>query len=204
LTDGEENKDWNIMCRDNVYQSGGKGPSAVLNNYASSSFSVMQPIDGVLLNESMFGYDGRFKRFAKNGLAADTMYVDGTGALELDGRSYYLVAKLGNIAIADKDGVQDIHKAGYLMKTIGEGDSEYDASLTREKLIVSQSQNILVTDEGLWVKEVKNNKGVVVSYEYNTVEKDGNVYMVRYNNDGTVKEEIFVGEATPEEEGDNN
>ena len=152
----------------------------------------------------MFGYDGRFKRFAKNGLAADTMYVDGTGAIEHDGRNYYLVAKLGNIKIADKDGVQEIHKAGYLMKTIDESDSEYDASLTREKLVVSQSQNILVTDEGLGVKAVKNNKGVVVSYEYATVEKDGYVYMVRYGNDGKVKEEILVGEVTPEDEGGNN
>ena len=204
IVSGEENKDWNIMCRDNVYTAGGTGPSAALNNYSSSSYTVLQPIDGVLYNESMFGYDGRFKRFAKNGLAADTMYVDGTGALELGGRNYYLVATLGNIKIADVDGAQKAHKAGYLMKTINEGDSEYDASLTREKLIVSQSQNVLVTDEGLWVKEVKNNKGVVVSYEYATIEKDGYIYKVRYNNDATVKEEVLVGEATPEEDGDNN
>ena len=35
-------------------------------------------------------------------------------------------------------------------------------------------------------------------------EKDGFVYMIRYNNDGTVKEEIEVGVATPEEGGENN
>ena len=204
LTSGEENKDWNIMCRDNVYTSGGTGPSATLTNFSSSSYTVLQPIDGVLLNESMFGYDGRFKRFAKNGATVDTMYVNGTGAIEFDGRNYYLVAKRGNIKIADVDGVQEIHKAGYLMKVIDEGDSEYDAMMTREKLIVKESQNVLVTDEGLWVKEVKNNKGVVVSYEYATVEKDGFIYMIRYNNDGTVNEEIKVGEVTPEEGGDNN
>ena len=212
LTDGEENKDWNIMCRDNVYQSGGTGPSAVLNNYASSSFSVMQPIDGVLLNESMFGYDGRFKRFAKNGATVDTMYVDGTGAVEVDGLNYYLVATLGNIRIADVDGVQEIHKVGYLMEPINEGDEEYDASLTREKLVserkvvggVYKDFEVIVTDEGLGVEAVKDNKGNVTSYKYATVEKDGFIYMVRYNNDGTVKEEIKVGEAAPEEGGDNN
>ena len=204
VTRGQENKDWNIMCRDNVYTSGGTGPSATLNNYSSSSYTVLQPIDGVLLNKSMFGYDGRFKRFAKNGATVDTMYVDGTGAIAVDGKNYYLVARLGNIKIADVDGVQEVHKAGYLMRVLDESDSEYDASLTREKLIVSQSQNVLVTDEGLWVKEVKNNKGVVVSYEYATVEKDGFIYMIRYNNDGTVKEEIKVGEVAPEEGGDNN
>ena len=212
LTDGEENKDWNIMCRDNVYQSGGTGPSAVLNNYASSSFSVMQPIDGVLLNESMFGYDGRFKRFAKNGATVDTMYVDGTGAIEADGLNYYLVATIGNIRIADVDGVQEIHKVGYLMEPIAEGDDEYDASLTREKLItvrkvvggVYKNLEVLVTDEGFGVEAVTDNKGKVLSYKYATIEKDGFIYMVKYNNDGTVKEEIKVGEATPEEGGDNN
>ena len=192
------------MCRDNVYTSAGTGPSAALNNYSSSSYTVLQPIDGVLLNESMFGYDGRFKRFAKNGVVVDTMYVDNTGDVELDGRNYYLVAKRGNIKIANADGVQEIHKAGYLMRLLDEGDSEYDAYLTREKLIVKDSQNVLVTDEGLGVKEIKNNKGVVTSYEYATVEKDGFVYMIRYNNDGTVKEEIEVGVATPEEGGENN
>ena len=159
---------------------------------------------GVLLNKSMFGYDGRFKRFAKNGATVDTMYVDGTGAVEMGGRNYYLVASRGNIRIAGLDGVQEIHKAGYLMKVIDESDSEYDTMLTREKLIIKESVNVLVTDEGLWVKEVKNNKGVVVSYEYATVEKDGFVYMIRYNNDSSVKEEIVVGEVTPEEGGDNN
>ncbi len=205
VTTGVENKDWNIMCRDNVYISGGTGASAQLNNYSSSSYTVLQPIDSVLYNESMFGYDGRFKRFAKNGLPADTMYVDGTGAIDVAGRNYYLVAKLGNIKLAGKDGVQENRKAGYLMKTIGEGDSEYNASLTREKLIVSQSQNVLVTDEGFGVKEIKNNKGVVVSYEYATVEKDGYLYRVRYSNDGTSEmEEEHFGEATPEEDGESN
>jgi hypothetical protein len=205
VTTGQENKDWNIMCRDNVYTSGGTGPSATLNNYSSSSYTVLQPIDSALLNKSMFGYDGRFKRFAKNGRTVDAMYVDGTGAVEFNGQMCYLVATIGNIKIADAiDGVQEIHKAGYLMKVIDESDSEYDNYLTREKLIVKESQNVLVTDEGLWVKEVKNNKGVVVSYEYATVEKDGFIYMIRYNNDGTVKEEIKVGEVAPEEGEDNN
>ena len=212
VTSGEENKDWNIMCRDNVYTSGDTGPSAALNNFSSSSYTVLQPIDAALLNSSMFGYDKRFKRFANNGLTVDAMYVDGTGAVEVDGENCYLVAKLGNIKIADIDGVQEVHTAGYLMALLDESDAEYDAALTREKLVserkivdgVWKDLNILVTDEGLGVKEVLNNKGVVVSYEYATVEKDGFIYITRYNNDGTVKEEIKVGEVTPEEGGDNN
>ena len=213
ITEGEENKDWNIMCRDNVYESNGTGPSATLKNYASSSFSVMQPINGVLLNESMFGYDTRFKRFADNGATVDTMYVDGTGYVNAaDGRDYYLVATIGNIRIADVDGVQEIHKLGYLMEPITASDDEYDASLTCEKLVserkivegVWQNFDIIVTDEGLRVEAVKDEKGKVLSYKYATIEKDGIIYMVKYNNDGTVKKEIPVGEAAPEEGGDNN
>jgi hypothetical protein len=211
---GEENKDWNIMCRDNVYTSGGKGPSATLNNYSSSSYTVLQPIDKALLNRSMFGYDGLFKRFADNGATVDTMYVDGEGSVTVDDRNYYLIAKRGNIRLSDpRDGVQEVHKAGYLMQPIAEGESdEYDALLTREKLIterkavdgVYKNLEILVTDEGYGVKEIKDSKGVVTSFEYDTVEKDGIIYIKKYNNDGTVKEEIEVGVVTPEEGEDNN
>ena len=99
------------------------------------------------------------------------------------------------------------------METIGEDDSEYDASLTREKLVterkivdgVWKNLEVLITDEGFGVKAVKNNKGVVVSYEYATVENDGYLYRVRYNNDGTseMEGEPF-GEVTPDEEGSDN
>ena len=208
VTTGEENKDWNIMCRDNVYTSANTGESAVLNNYSSSSYTVLQPIDGALLNESMFGYDGRFKRFAKNGRTVDVMYVDGTGAIEVDGEQHYLVATVGNIKIADVDGVQDVRKAGYLMKVIDESDSEYDNYLTREKLIVKESQNVLVTDEGFWVKVIETTASgkTVVSYEYKTIEEDGIIYKVKLNNDGSIKEDgkVQVGVVAPEEGADNN
>ena len=208
IVTGEENKDWNIMCRDNVYTSAGTGPSAALNNYSSSAYTVLQPIDGALLNESMFGYDGRFKRFAKNGAPVEVMYVDGTGSIEVDGEKHYLVASVGNIKITNLEGVQEIHKAGYLMRIIDESDSEYDASLTREKLLVKESRNILVTEEGFWVKEIETKVSgkTVMSYEYNIIEEAGRRYMVKLNNDGSIKDggKIDVGEATPEEEGENN
>ena len=196
------------MCRDNVYTSAGTGPSAALNNYSSSAYTVLQPIDGALLNESMFGYDGRFKRFAKNGAPVEVMYVDGTGSIEVDGEKHYLVASVGNIKITNLEGVQEIHKAGYLMRTIDESDSEYDVSLTREKLLVKESKNILVTEEGFWVKEIETKVSgkTVMSYEYNIIEEAGRRYMVKLNNDGSIKDggKIDVGEATPEEEGENN
>jgi hypothetical protein len=137
------------------------------------------------------------------------MYVDGTGAVEVNGKNCYLVATVGNIKIADAiDGVQEIHKAGYLMKVIDESDSEYDNYLTREKLIVKESQNVLVTDEGFWVKviETKVSGKTVVSYEYKTIEEDGIIYKVKLNNDGSIKEDgkVQVGVVAPEEGADNN
>ena len=197
LVNGTENKDWNIMCRDNILK-------IAKDAYESSSYAVLQPIDSVLLNESMFGYDGRFKRFANNGLSVDLMDVDGTGPVEVAGKNYYLVAKMGNIRVVDINGVEDICEAGYLMLPLDENDEKYDASLTREKLVVDQSQNILVTDEGYWVKASKDKKGL---YEYVTKTKEGNIYIVRYkynNEKGAFEtEEVKVGEV-PEEGTDNN
>ena len=214
LVDGVENKDWNIMCRDNVYTSSGTGPSADLKNYSSSSYTVLQPIDGALLNESMFGYDGRFRRFANNGCVVDTMYVDATGAVNVNGRNYYLVAKLGNIKLANTEGIQEIHKAGYLMKTMTESQAKEEWAYTREELITERvSVNgkweyhpILVTDEGFAVNEVKDNKGVTISYEYKTIEEDGIIYKVKLNNDGSIKPDgkIEIGVVEPEEGGNNN
>ncbi len=208
LVDGQENKDWNIMCRDNVYVSAGTGPSAELTNYASSSYTVLQPIDGALLNESMFGYDGRFKRFAENGAIVDTMYVNGTGAVEVNGRNYYLIAKVGNIRLANAEGVQEIHKAGYLMKNITESEAKETWAYTREELVTKEvvvdgrklNVPILVTDEGFGVNEVKDNKGVTISYEYETKEIDGIIYMIRYNNDNTETELVEIGRVAPGED----
>ena len=226
VTTGDENKDYNIMCRDNIYfasKAAGEEKiteSATLDRYSSTSYSVLQPIDGALLNDAMFGYDGRFKRFADNGLTVDIMYVDGTGAINVlgdeitanadvtveadnGGLNYYLVADAGTVEVDDVDGTKSKHKAGYLMKVIDNPDP-----VTREKLVVQENQNILITDEGYAIKL----NGT--SYEY--VYKDGN--KVKYNNDGTVRdektgtgeevEEPEVGEEGEEpgtgEEGENN
>ena len=43
----------------------------------------------------------------------------------------------------------------------------------------------------------------VVSYKYVTSEKDGIIYMIRYNNDGT-SEEVEVGKVATEDEADKN
>ena len=201
VTTGEENKDYNIMCRDNIYiavakENGEVGPSAALDRYASTSYSVLQPIDGALLNSAMFGYDGRFKRFADNGCTVDTMYVDGTGAVTAEnGRIYYLVANAGTVEVTDVDGKKSKHKAGYLMKVIDDTDPVYNEILTREKLIVQENQNILITDEGYRIELDGSD------YRYATVVKDdGIIYKVIYNNDATVKDEKPVGNAPSDDD----
>ncbi len=202
LTTGKENVDWNIMCRDNILTNSEDG-------YEASSYAVLQPIDGALYNESMFGYDGRFKRFANNGASVDTMYVDGTGSVEIGGRNYYLVANAGNIRVVGTNGVEEIHKAGYLMQPIGTDDEEFDASLTHESLVIKkqavngiwEEHEVLVTEEGYWVTASNDNIG---KYEYVTETENGIIYKIRYNNDGSVKDRKEVGTVAPDEGADNN
>ena len=73
---------------------------------------------------------------------------------------------------------------------------------------MKESQNVLVTDEGFWVKviETKVSGKTVVSYEYKTIEEDGIIYKVKLNNDGSIKEDgkVQVGVVAPEEGADNN
>ena len=204
LVDGEENRDWNIMCRDNIYVSEGTGAAAKLAEYEASAFAVIQPINGVLLNDAMFGYDGRFKRFAENGHTVDTMYVDGTG-IDFNGQNCYLVASMGDIEIVHPvDGSKEYRKAGNLLEAIQEGAPEY-STVTREKLKKVDGVYPIVTSDGLWVKEVKDSNGKVVSYEYGvkeTKDGEGNVTkreMIKYNHDGTIKERIEIQLPTPEE-----
>ena len=230
ITTGVENKHWNIMCRDNIYKSKGTGLSAELNTIQSSSYAVLHPIDGALLNKTMFGYDGRFRRFASdgpvansaaNGALVDTMYVDGTGAVEVGDSTYYLVADFGNVVLNNAKGVKEVHKAGYLMRVLAAGEEGYDEMLTKEELITLDKvvdeetetepepgteekpkvlkEYVLVTDEGYRVNELVDEDGNI-SYEYATEQENGIIYRIRYNNDGTVKERTKFGEVAPEEE----
>ena len=207
MVDGAENKQWNVMCRDVIFSSA----NATTANYEASSFSVLHSLDGALLNKAMFGFDGRFKRFADNGLLVDTMYVDGTGPEAIDGRNYYLVASKGNINIKDNysktpSDSMVVRKAGYVMRKLAEGDTDY-SDVTREKLIVQQSQNVLVTNEGYQVKEVVNAKTKAVTYEYVHVVENGGVYKILCKSDGTELRKVWVADApveTPEEGGDSS
>ena len=217
----KENIDWNIMCRENVYNSNKTGVSAELTSYSSSSFAVLQPIDGALMNKAMFGYDGRFKRFADNGATVDIMYVDGTGAVEVDDEKHYLVANLGNIAISGIEGIkseeplQETCKAAYLMAPIDEAEAGEEWSYTREKLLTysisvdgenEEYKPYLISDEGFWIAETESKVSgkIVKSYVYKTIEENGIIYKVKLNNDGSIKTKVEAGVVTPEEGGENN
>ena len=74
--------------------------------------------------------------------------------------------------------------------------------VTKEVVVDGRKLNvpILVTDEGFGVNEVKDNKGVTISYEYETKEIDGIIYMIRYNNDNTETELVEIGRVAPGED----
>ena len=197
VTTGEENKLWNLMSRDIVFTKKEKG------DIKTSSYAVIHPIDRVLLNESLFGYDSDlangkyvFRRYADDGELVNLMAVEGS-------EKPFLVGEIGTLSLADQDGnVKDVN-AGYLMTSIDESNEAYNAKHTREAYILDAEQNkILVTEEGLWVKETKDKNGKIQSYAYGTIEQDASVYMVRYNSDGTY-ELVKVGE-TATEEGEND
>ena len=188
LKNGEEGKTWNIMSRDIIYKvnnSAQKKPTQI----ETSSFAVVQPIDRALLNDGLFGYDGRFRRFATTGELVDIMYVDGVdGSITMkDNTRPYLVAELGYTTMLNKDGVEQRMRLVYLMTPITEADEAYNEAHTREKLVLDADGNkILITSEGYVVTAKKDEDGKVY-YDYVTEPaEDGTEYIIKVDNNGNV------------------
>lgn len=211
-----ENKIWNLMCRDR------QGTASI----ETSSFSVIQPIDRVLLNEAMFGYDGTFVRYAENGAAVDTMLVKG-GKLGAAGKGEecYLIAKAGRIPYSTKDEPQPAELENkeivYLMQPIDaatiaetgeEGDSEEPQAeyVAKERLVYDgegeDASPILITRDGYRVNRIENKREETVVYEYYTVADDkGNEYIIKVDNAGAeIARELYKEKEaeTPETDGD--
>lgn len=181
---GEEGKTWNVMCRDFIYNVTAKLPSSI----STSSFAVLQPIDKVLLNDGLFGYDGRFRRYSEDGALVDTMTVAGIdGSVVVGDKSPYLVANHSNVKMTDLSGVERIMRVAYLMAPISEGDASWDSSLTREVLVLDGTEKLLINDEGMLVKFDKNEDDITVC-DYVVV--DGN--RLKVDNAGNVVERIPV------------
>lgn len=166
IVDGEENKEWNIMARDISFSK---------TKIEGSSFAVIQPIDNVLLNKGLYGYDGEFCRFSELGNKVDTMTVKG----ETASPNVYLVGNCGSAKMKDATGVERVMRLAYLMKQLPE--SEWD-KYTREEFVVDAENNpYFITNEGFLIK--KNGK----KYEY-ILDEDGN--MQKVDNNGTVTERV--------------
>ena len=191
-TPGEENKTWNVMCRDIK--------ADFTNKYIkTSSYSVLQPIDRALLNKNMFGYDGRFRRFAETGERVDTMYVpNGRGGNVGFGQDYYLVGKAGRIPRSTTDAPQPKElenvEIAYLMQPITESHESWNSNISREVLVYElnedpevEKQAILITRDGIRIvkNEIKKGNKTYIGYAYYTViDEKGDEYKIKVNNAG--------------------
>lgn len=181
-TPGEENVTWNVMCRDIVYEVTSQKPSGI----ATSSFSVIQPLDRPLLNRGMFGYDDRFRRFASTGGMVDILTVAGGKAGNAGkGDDCYLIARAGKQEIQVNDSVSVEAETAYLMTPIAEDHAEWDAAMTREVLVLADKAPVLITADGYLLEEVagKDNEAGYIRFK---TEKgaDGVEYRIKVDNNG--------------------
>ena len=176
-TPSEENKTWNVMCRDRVGYK----------EISSSSYAVIQPIDRALLNSSFFGYDGDFVRFATNGCRVDTMYVTGGKDGHL-GENCYLVANAGRVPrstseVSQPKELENVEIA-YLMQEINSTHVDWDNKLAHETLVRdAEGKPILITRDGYRVIKTVTEEGYD-TYRYYTEIKDGKEYRMKLNNLG--------------------
>ena len=198
LKDGKEGQVWNVMSRDIEYTVN-NATQKIPQTIATSSFAVIQPIDRALLNDGLFGYDGRIRRFATTGELVDTMSVAGIkGEVEVIKKldefttvvEYpYLVANCGTVTMADSKGVERTMRAGYLMKPIDEGNSSYDSNVTRELLVYDDGKKLLITEEGLLIHEVEVDGDKVMDYIVEPATEEYE-YLLKVDNLGNVIEKV--------------
>lgn len=208
-----ENKTWNVMCRDIK--------ADFVNKYIkTSSYSVLQPIDRALLNNNMFGYDSRFRRFAETGERVDTMRIpDGLGGNVGFGQDCYLVGKAGRIPRSTTDAPQpkELENAeiAYLMQPITESHESWNSNVAREVLVYepnedpeAEKQTILITRDGYRVvkNEIKKGNKTYIGYAYYTVtDEKGDEYIIKVNNAGEeIDRKLFKAKEVESPETENN
>ena len=180
IKEGEEGRTWNVMCRDIEYKVN-NAAQKIPNAIETSSFAVIQPIDRALLNDGLFGYDGRFRRFAATGEPVEifNIAVDGSDVP-------YLVADMGVQTVKGND-VEKKMRVAFLMQPIDAGDPEYNEAHTREKMVLNaDNECILITEEGFMVQK-KLDIDKKPYYEYVT-DEDGS--MLKVDNNGEIIERI--------------
>ena len=191
LKSGEEGKTWNVMARDIEYSK----VSGKLH-IGTSSYSVIQPIDRALLNEGLFGYDGRFRRYSADGELVDVMTVEGIdGSVTVDGEKPYLVAHVGEYEMKALDGTEKMMRVAYLMSPLSSSDEAYSAT-TREQLVYVDENKVLVNNEGMLVELVEDEDDNISAQYVTEVDEDGSEYMIQVNNNGEVIKRILVEVST--------
>ena len=155
-------------------------------NIATSSFSVIQPIDRALLNEGLFGYDGRYRRYSADGELVDLMPV----ATD-DGEKTYLVANVGEYEMTALDGTEKMMRLAYLMSPLESSDEAYSA-ITREQLVYVDENKVLINNEGIRVKLVKDEDNNLTAQYDTEVDEDGSEYMIQVDNNGEKIKRILV------------
>ena len=161
-------------------------------NIATSSFSVIQPIDRALLNEGLFGYDGRYRRYSADGELVDVMTVEGIdGSVTVDDEKPYLVANVGEYEMTALDGTEKMMRLAYLMSPLESSDEAYSA-ITREQLVYVDENKVLINNEGVRVKLVKDEDNNLTAQYDTVVAEDGNEYMIQVDNNGQEINRILV------------
>lgn len=195
-TEGEENKTWNIICRDIEFKGAGGATSPYPFAIISSSSSVAHHIDNVLCFSDLFGYDGKVQRFASNGAKVEALLIDGMkGLYEADGNNYYLIAAV-NKSFNAANGKRYV-VAGYLMEPKKQSDC---TKLSREKLVYDSDEKlILITKEGYRVEEAVNADATtynLVTDVETTLNENGEyeecVYARRYENNGKSYQKVLI------------
>ena len=120
---------------------------------ATSSFAVVHSIDKVLYNRGMFGYDGKFRRFAKDGeivdkinIAVPTNYIEANDSIVYAEKEYTIgQAKAFMMNTADGEIYQ---KTGYLMKDLATAESKF---VKEDYILLGDTAKILITDTGFLI-----------------------------------------------------
>ena len=174
---GVEGQTYNIMARDIVFEGSSKN-----FHILSSSYSVIHPLQGALKNYSLYGYDGRFRRFTSSGELVDLMKVDGES-------EPYLVGRLGEVVVEDVDASESVIHAGYILTPIDKSNKLWDEKFTREDFIIKDDKALIVTADGYLIEPDDE------AYVYVTeLDDNGNTCKIKVDKNGEVKERVPVTE----------
>jgi hypothetical protein len=147
---GKEGKTWNVLTRDLLLTG---DPTMGNPDIATSSFAVVHSIDKVLYNKGMFGYDGKFRRFAKDGeivdkinIAVPTNYIEANDSI-VYAEKEYTIGQANAFMMNTADG-EIYQKTGYLMKDLATAESKF---VKEDYILLGDTAKILITDTGFLI-----------------------------------------------------